>query len=131
MEGASLRKITVKVSLPPPASAGAMARDCARMCAAQGLSASVTPTYSAVGGDDSVFAEEAGASIELHACSREAVCGRLWPALLAAYPLLECAHVHEAGRGFNGCVFDYMRESSCPAALRRKKGGAPAPAEKG
>ncbi len=120
MEGTSLRKVTVRVSLPPPAEPETMARECARLCAAHGLAATVSPTFSSVGDDDEHFAEEAGAAIELHACSREAVCGCLWPALLTRYPLLECAHIHEAGRGFNGCVFDYMRESCCPAALRHK-----------
>ena len=33
---------------------------------------------------------------------------------------LECMHVHEAGRGFNGCIHNWTKESSCPTYLRKQ-----------
>jgi hypothetical protein len=55
---------------------------------------------------------------ELYDCSKADVCERFWPALTASFDV-ECAHISQTGKVFQGCVFDYQRASCCPATVRR------------
>lgn len=134
-EGAAAEKATLRLSLPPPARAEDIARACVRLCAEIGAPATVAPTWSAVGDDHGRFAAEEGVAVELHGSSHALICQRLWPAFCREFPQLECLHVQVAGRGFNGCIYDYLRPSACPAALRarerRRESAAPeVPTEK-
>lgn len=127
-EGAPVEKATLRLSLPPPARAVEVAQACVRLCAEVGAPATIAPTWSAVGDDHGHFAAEEGVAIELHASSHALICRRLWPAFRQEFPELECLHVQVAGRGFNGCIYDYWRPSACPAALRarERRRGSPA-----
>jgi hypothetical protein len=121
-------KATVKVSLPEEASGAARSGDllsgrCVELLKHFELSGTVTQTLSSVK-TDGVWCTEVGVSIDLYDCSKEGVCEKLWPALQEAYPSLECAHIHVAGKGDNCCVYDWMRPSVCPANLRRAAAAA-------
>ncbi len=66
---------------------------------------------------------ELGVVVDLHHATREDVLERAWPALRDRFGLV-CAHVHERGRGFNGCVLDFARPTLCPhasGASRRRR----------
>jgi len=51
--------------------------------------------------------------IDLYSAEKEHTVSVLWPALRDALNLT-CIHVHELGRGFTGCVHDYMGNTVCP-----------------
>ena len=77
----------------------------------------VYDTFSSVD-TDGIFGVEVGVVADLYECTREIICKKLWPVLKDKFDI-ECAHVSEAGKGFNGCIFDLMQTSACPAKLRR------------
>lgn len=83
------------------------------------ISGTATKTCSAVEDDNQCWQAEDGVALDLYGVSKNDVCERLWPVLKDRFDL-ECAHVHELGHGFNGCIYDWMRPSVCPAAARRK-----------
>jgi hypothetical protein len=56
---------------------------------------------------------EESAILDLHSTSKKEILDVVWPALRDSMGLT-CAHIHELGRGFNGCVLDYARVSLCP-----------------
>jgi hypothetical protein len=51
--------------------------------------------------------------IDLYSAEKDHTITALWPALRDALNLT-CIHVHELGRGFTGCVHDYMGGTVCP-----------------
>lgn len=56
---------------------------------------------------------ECSVIIDLYATEKEQIIGSVWPRLKEALSLT-CIHVHELGRGFTGCVHDYMGTTVCP-----------------
>ena len=84
------------------------------------IAATATSTLSSVESDGE-WRGEAGVSVDLYECSKDVICSRLWPALLEAMPRLECAHIQEHGSGFQGCIYDWLRPSACPASFRRRE----------
>lgn len=120
------RKIVLHLSLFEAAEPEPAAAACAAACAALGLSATATSTSSAVE-NGGVWGVEPGVAIELHGSTKDDVCGRLWPALQERFPGLECCHVRELGRGFSGCIYDWMAPSRCPAIERLRAAEHPDP----
>jgi hypothetical protein len=76
-------------------------------------------TLSAVADEEGHWQAEQGVCIDVYGVDKEKICEELWPRLQKDYGL-DCIHVHELGHGFNGCIFDWMRETACPASVRRK-----------
>ncbi len=101
-------KITLSVSCE--------AMDVVRVSAilrACGLAGTATATHSSVRTAEG-WECEPGARIDLYDVSKDDVCLHLWGCLKRVYPALECAHVHESGRGFNGCIHDWILPGQCP-----------------
>lgn len=74
----------------------------------------VTPGWSLCTETPSSQAEiERSVVIDLYASDKENITDVLWPALRDSLGLI-CMHVHEFGRGFTGCVHNYIGESKCP-----------------
>ena len=116
-------KVTLKLSQDSAAMEAYQkltARSCTRVLSELRISATATPTLSAVDGDDGQWRVEEGVSVDAHSVSKEQICNDLWPCLQRTFGL-ECIHVHQAGHGFNGCIFDWIRETACPARLRRNE----------
>ena len=112
----------MKISIPVEegdwaASVERLIRRCVEILKHFEISGTVIETLSSVK-TDGVWGTEVGVSMDMHECTKEQICYRVWPALQEAYPSLECAHVHVLGSGYNGCVWDMMRPSVCPANVR-------------
>ena len=91
---------------------------CAEILSALRLSATVTDTLSSVE-TDGEFGVEVGVTIDVYDCSKADICERLWPSLTRAFHL-ECAHVTESGKSaFQGCIYDFRRETSCPGKSKK------------
>lgn len=56
--------------------------------------------------------------IDLYSAEKQHTIEVLWPALRDSLGLT-CIHVHEVGRGFTGCVHDYMQLSLCSHNIRK------------
>ena len=83
------------------------------------IAGTVTDTLSSVDDDCGAFAPEKGVVMDLYGVTKADVCERLWPVVRDVFAL-ECLHVHELGRGFNGCIYDWMRPSCCPMTVRKR-----------
>ena len=60
---------------------------------------------------------EQGVCIELYTATKEDIKNKIWPKLKSRFDL-ECAHI-TVPDNFAGCIYDYVRESSCPLKQRR------------
>jgi len=114
-------KVTMKISQTrkPDEACTLDVEECVRILCQLEISGTATKTCSAVDGDNQCWQAEDGVALDLYGVSKNDVCERLWPVLRDRFDL-ECAHVHELGHGFNGCIYDWMRPSVCPAVARRK-----------
>ena len=83
------------------------------------IASSVSWTLSSVQDDPGGWRAEPGVRIDAYGVDKKKIGEELWPRLKNDFGL-ECMHVRELGRGFNGCVFDWMRDTACPAAMRRR-----------
>lgn len=82
------------------------------------MQGTVTASVSSVDDDLYQCYAEAGVILDLYKSSKQEVTERLWPQLRDIFSL-ECAHI--TAPDFRGCVYDWMRESQCPASRRRAR----------
>ena len=121
-------KVTLKLSQDPAAGkthTQLTVERCVALLSKLKISSTAFYTLSAVDDHDGLWQAEQGVCIDIYSVDKATVCEQLWPHLEREFGL-ECIHVHELGHGFNGCIFDWMRESACPASARRKAREAPA-----
>ncbi len=95
------------------------ASNCAPLLVRLGVAATVVDSISSVDQDEGAWKTERGVTVDLYGVTKADVCERIWPAMRDLFAL-ECIHVHELGHGFNGCIYDWMRPSSCPMSVRKK-----------
>lgn len=55
--------------------------------------------------------------IDMFNVDKRKIIDSIWPAVRDFFDLT-CAHVHEDGTGFNGCILDYDIPSNCPGKKR-------------
>lgn len=90
---------------------------CAEFFQSQRLSTTITESLSTVEDDDGNFCIEPGVLVEIYTKeAHKSLLGRLWPVLQSHFPI-ECAHVQT--HDFAGCIFDFLRPSSCPFTVRK------------
>lgn len=91
---------------------------CATLFSEMQVASTTFSTLSAIKDNDGHWQAEQGVCVDVYGVDKKKICEKLWPRLQKEFGL-ECIHVHELGHGFNGCIFDWMRETACPAdALR-------------
>ena len=83
------------------------------------LAGTVATTLSSVDDRHGCWRSEAGVRIDVYNVSKDFVTDSLWPTLQNAFGL-ECAHVITKDGAFRGCIFDWLRTSACPAAIRKR-----------
>jgi hypothetical protein len=88
---------------------------CVALARRLGVACTASQTWSSVSNDHCWCAEE-GVALELHGVSKDCVANRVWPALRDEFRL-ECAHV--TTDHFKGCIWDWLRPTSCPARVRK------------
>ena len=91
--------------------------DVARILNDLNVAATVTNGWSVCHDDNNLKEDlrrlERSVIIDLYNVEKQKIVDSIWPALKDAFNLT-CAHVHEDGTGFNGCILDYDVPSLCP-----------------
>jgi hypothetical protein len=66
-----------------------------------------------------IFSIEQSIIVDLYDTCKNEIIKKIWPAFRDLLGLT-CAHIHEDGYGFNGCILDYGRASLCPHGVSSK-----------